>query len=240
MHRRKTESAKETYLLGTLEGVLGGDRDGQQVLVGVDEGVSDGHQGGVVDGQGDGSNGGDTAGEAVEELLLRDVEDSRGEDVAVVEDLDDAHTVGERRDVEQVEQRSLGSSNTGTSMYDLDVGHDFNGTTSDLGGNTESLEERGLAGFHSGVTGGDGDVQGSEGTGTSGGSDLVGSDQVTDLLEVRGGEDETNVAADVRKELLELGVLIEDGTEGTANHGVLAHDDNSLATEGDTDLMHLV
>ena len=31
-----------------------------------------------------------------------------------------------------------------------------------------------------------------------------------------------------------------DGTESTADHGVLAHDDDTLATESDTDLVHLV
>ena len=85
-----------------------------------------------------------------------------------------------------------------------------------------------------------GDVQRREGTSTGGGGDLVGGDEVTDLLEVAGGEDESNVALDVGKEPLELGVLGEDSTESTADHGVLAHHDDTLATEGNTNLMHLV
>lgn len=194
----------------------------------------------VLEGKRDGRDGSDTREEAVEELLVRDVEDIRGEDVALVEDLDDGHTVGERRDVQHVQERRLGRADTGTSGDDLDVRHDFNGTTSDLGGDTEGLEEGSLAGFHTGVTGGDRDVLGGESTSTSGGGDLVGSDDVTDLLEVTAGEDETDVALDVGEETLELGELRKDGTEGTADHGVLAHDDDTLATKGNTDLVHLV
>ena len=44
------KSADETHLLSTLESVLGGDGDGQQVLVGVDERVGDGDKGRVVEG----------------------------------------------------------------------------------------------------------------------------------------------------------------------------------------------
>lgn len=228
------------YLLGTLECVIGSNRDSEQVLVRVDERVGDRHQGGVVQGQGDGSNGLDTRQEAVEELLLRDVKDGRGEDVAVIEDLDNTHTVGERRDVEQVQERSLGGTNTSTGGDDLDVGNDFNRTTSDLSGDTEGLEEGGLARLHTGVASRNGDVQRREGTSTGGGGDLVGGDEVTDLLEVAGGEDESNVALDVGKEPLELGVLGEDSTESTADHGVLAHHHDTLATKGNTNLMHLV
>ena len=90
------------------------------------------------------------------------------------------------------------------------------------------------------VSGGDVDITGGDGTSTSGGSDLVGDDEVADFLEVTRGEDEADVALDVGEEPLELRVFGENGTEGTADHGVLAHDNNSLATEGDTDLVHLV
>jgi hypothetical protein len=44
------------------------------------------------------------------------------------------------------------------------------------------------------VSGRDVDVEGSQSTSTSGGSDTVGEDLVTDLLEVGVGEDEADVA----------------------------------------------
>ena len=202
--------------------------------------MGNGDDGGVVKSQGDSSNGGDTREETVQELRVGDIQNVGGEDVAVVEDLDNGHSVGERRDVQHVEQSSLGRTDTGTGSDDLNVRDDFNGTTGNLGGDTQSLEEGGLSGFHTSVTGRNGDILGGEGTSTGRSSNLVGGDDLTDLLEVASGEDETDVTLDVGKETLERRELGEDGTEGTANHGVLTHDDDTLATEGYTDLVHLV
>jgi hypothetical protein len=122
----------------------------------------------------------------------------------------------------------------------VDVGDDFNGTTGNLGGDTESLEERGLTGFHTSVTSRDFDISGSDGTSTSRGSNTVGENLFTDFLEVLVGEDETNVTLDEGKETFVFGVLRHVGLESTTNHGVLSHQDNSLTTEGLTDLVHLV
>lgn len=230
----------ESHLLGTLEAVLSGEGNSKEVLVRVDQGVDNGNKGGVVEGQRDGSNGLDTGAEAVEQLLLVDVEDGGGEGLAVVVNLHDTHSVGERRDVQHVEQSSLGGTDTGTGVDDLDIGNDFNGTTGDLGWDTQSLEESGLSGLHTGVSGGDTDIPGSEGTGTGGGGNLVGDDEVANLLQVGRGEDKTDVASDVGEETFVLGVLGEESTEGTTDHGVLSHEDDTLATESDTDLMHLV
>ena len=94
--------------------------------------------------------------------------------------------------------------------------------------------------LHTGVTGRDRDVLGSEGTSTGGSSDLVGLDDLTNVLEITTGEDETDVTLDVGKETLEGGIFGKNGPEGAANHGVLAHHDDTFATEGNTDLMHLV
>lgn len=230
----------ETHLLGALEGVVGGQRDGDEVLVCVDERVRHRDDGGVVQRERDGSNSLDTGQEPVDQLLGIDVQNTGLEHLTLVVDLDDGHTVRERRDVQHVQERRLGRTDTGTGSDDLHVGHDFNRTTGDLGRDTESLEEGGLSGLHTSVTGGDGDIERSEGTGTSGSGDLVGGDDGTDVGEVTGGEDEADVALDVGEETLEGGVLGDDPAEGTANHGVLAHEDNTLATEGNTDLMHLV
>ena len=179
--------------------------------------MDDGGKGGEVESEREAGNGGDGSGESLEELLLGDVEDIGGEGVALVVDLSDAHTVGEGRDVEHVQQGSLRGADLGTSLNELEIVGDFNGTTSDLGGDTEGLEERGLAGFHTGVASGDPDIGRGDGTSTSGGSNLVGEDLVTDRLEVAVGEDETNVALDVGKEALVLGGVDDEGLEGTAN-----------------------
>merc|ERR1712072_167360 len=54
------------------------------------------------------------------------------------------------------------------------------------------------------------------------------------------GEDETDVALDVREEALPLREVGDEGLDGTANHGVLTHQYDTLTTEGLTDLVHLL
>lgn len=202
--------------------------------------MGDRGQGGDTGRERDSGDGLDTRHELVDEGLLLNVEDGRREDGTVVVNLDNAHTVSERRDVEHVEQGSLGRSDLGSGSDDLDIVDNFDGTTGDLGGDTKSLEERGLSGFHTGVSGGDVDVVGGNGTGTSGGGNLVGEDDLSDVLEVTGSEDETDVALDVGDESLEVGVLGENHSEGTSDHGVLAHKNNTLASEGLSDQVQLL
>jgi hypothetical protein len=174
--------------------VVGLDGNSEDLLVAVDERVHDGGEGGVVGSQRDGSDGLNGLGEGLQELLIGDVEDIGTEALAVVVDLLNGHTVGEGRDVQQVKKGSLGGTDLVTSLNELEVGDNFDGTTSNLGGDTKSLEERGLTGFHTGVTTGNPDVTGSDGTGTSGSSDTVGKDLLLDTLKVGVGENETNVA----------------------------------------------
>ncbi|KAI9166980.1 tRNA (guanine-N(7)-)-methyltransferase non-catalytic subunit trm82 [Paramyrothecium foliicola] len=257
---RVGDAVLELLDLGPAVLGLNGNRD--DLLVRVDKGVEDGRQGREADGQGDGGNGGDSLAKSLQELLLADVENLGGESLALVVDLSNTHTVGEGRDVQHVEQGSLGGADLVASLNELEVGGNFNGTTGDLGGDTESLEERGLTRLHTGVASGNPDVGGSEGTSTGRGGDTVGQDLVTDLLKVGVGEDETDVALDVRQEALVLGSIENEGPEGTTNlvktrlaadrtlagcicravayHGVLAHQDNSLTTEGVSDLVHLL
>jgi len=202
--------------------------------------VHDGHEGGILEGQRDGSNGLDTGHETVNELGFVNVENVGRKGVALVKDLDNSHTVSERRNVEHVEQSGFRGTDTGTGGDDLDIGDNFNGTTSNLGGDTESLEERGLSGFHTSVASRDRDVLGGKGTGTGRSSNLVCDDDFSDLFQVTRGEDETNVSLDMGKETFELRVLGHDGTKSTADHGVVAHENDTFTSESDTDLVHLV
>ena len=123
---------------------------------------------------------------------------------------------------------------------EMDVGNDFDGTTGNLGRDVKSLEEGGLSGFHTSVTSGDVDVVGGDSSSLGGSSDLVLNDDVSNVLKVGRGEDESDVTTDVGKESLKVGVVGEDETNGTTNEGVLSHEDLSLSTESLTDLMHLV
>merc|ERR1712000_638947 len=216
--------------------------DGEHVLVAVDKRVHDGWEGWVAGREGDGSDGRDGGGEGLEQLRLLDVENGGLEGLAVVVNLSNTHTVREGGDVQHVEQGGLGGTDLGASLDELEIRRDFDGTTGNLGGHTESLEERRLARFHTRVTGWDVDINWRNGTGTSWSSDTVGENLVTDLLQVLVGKDEADVAADVGEETLELGhgAVVDEGLNGAADHGVLAHQDDTLSTEGDADLVHLL
>ena len=227
-------------LLNLGPAVLGLDGNRENLLIAVDEGVHDRGKGGVVGGQRDGSNTLDGRGQSLEELVLLNVEDVRAEGLAVVVHLSDSHTVGEGRDVQQVKERSLRGSDLAASLNELEVRGNFNGTTSNLGGDTESLEERGLTRFHTSVTGRNPDIARSNSTSTGRGSDTVGENLGTGLLEVTVGEDETNVACENKsaqihqidrklyhnvekltlnegKQTLVLRVLGNEALDGTAN-----------------------
>ncbi len=189
----------------------------QDLLVAVDDGVHDGWKSWEVGDQRDASNGGDCAGERLEKLLLADVKNAWWESIALVVNLRDTHTVCERRDVQHVEQGSFGSSDLGTSLDELQVGGNFNGTTGNLGWDTESLEERGLSGFHTSVTCWNVNIGGRNSTSSGGSGNLVGENLVTDGLEVAVGEDETDVALDERKETLVLWGIGDETLDSTSN-----------------------
>ena len=227
-----TSHENQTHLLGTLKLKVGSDRDGEQVLVRVDDRVHDRDEGGDTGSQGDGGDGLGTGEEGVEEGLLLNIEDLGSKDGTVVVDLGDGHTVGEWRDVEHVQQGSFGRSDPSTGLDDLDVVDDFDCSSSDLGGDTKSLEERGLSWFHTGVSGWDVDIVRGVSTSSGWGGDLVADNDLSDILQVTRGEDESDVSLDVWEELLELRVLSEDDSETSSDHGVFTHEDDTFASEG--------
>ena len=167
-------------------------RDG--LLVCVDQGVDDGRQSWVIRSQRNGGDGGNGASQSLEQLALLNVQDLRAECVTLLVDLNNFHAVGEWGDVQHVQQCCLGSTDLGTRLDELQIRRNFDGTTSNLGWDSESLEERGLARFHTGVSGWDVDIGRCEGTSSSGGCDFVGEDLVSSFLEVAVREDEADVA----------------------------------------------
>jgi len=229
-YRRRGVRTK-AHLLGSLKLEIGSDRDSEQVLVRVDDRVHDGRQGGDTGSERDGSNGLGSREETVQKGLFLDIKNVGRENGTVVVDLGDGHTVGEGRDVEHVQQGSFGSSDPCTGLDDLNIGNDFNRTSSNLGGDTKSLEERSLSGFHTGVSTWNVDIVGSDGTGSSGGGDDVGNNDFSDILQITGSENETDVSLDVREELLELRVFGEDDSETSSDHGVFTHENDTFSSE---------
>lgn len=83
------------------------------------------------------------------------------------------------------------------------------------------------------------DVAWSESAGLSWGSDLVLLEFLADERQVLLGEHEADVLEDVRQELLQVRVLLELTADGLLHHGVLTHQDDGIASQADTDLLHL-
>ena len=230
----------KTHLGGSFELVLGCQRDGNEVLVGVDERVRDAGDGGVVEGEREAGNLLNTQHKSVNQDVLLNVQDFRSESLSSVENLNNAHTVGERRDVQHVQQHGFGRSDTGTSVDDLDVRDNLNRTTSNLGGDSKRLEEGRLTGLHSRVSGRDNNIGWGETTGTSRGGDSVCENSSADILEVTRREHEANVALDKRHQPLKLGLLGQHHSERSSDHGVLAHQHRCLSSQRGTDLVHLL
>ncbi|CAO0795535.1 unnamed protein product [Mucor circinelloides] len=227
-------------LLRTGEGIIGSNRDSQQVLVTVDDRVRNGSQSRITNSERDGGNLTDSSQQVGNQLGFFNIENIGREERSSIVNLDNTHTISEGRDVQHVQENSFGRTDLGARLDKLDIRDNFNGTTSNLGGDTESLEERGLSWFHTSVTTGNDNISRSNGTSTSRSSNTVGDDLFTDILEVTVGENETNVTLNKVKKLLEFGTLTNHTLQGTTNHGVLTHKNNSFTTEGETDLMHLV
>lgn len=103
-----------------------------------------------------------------------------------------------------------------------------------------TLEEGCLGGIKTGVDGGDEHVQGSNGTGTSGGSDSVCSDLFSDFLQFLVCEDKADISLDVGQETFVIGEFVEKPTDRTTDHRVFAEENDCVSTESLTDLMHLI
>lgn len=118
--------------------------------------------------------------------------------------------------------------------------NDFNCSLSNLGWDVQSLEERSLLRAKTCVLGWHDDIQRSQSSGTSWGTDLVGEEKVADVDKFFLGEDKADVALDVLKQLVQLGIVSQVSADGLSHHGVLSHEYNGMATERNADLLHLL
>ncbi len=200
---------------------------------------------GVVQGQRDRSNGGNGTRERFKQLGLFDIQDRGFKRLTAIVDLGNTHTIRERRDVQHVQERSLRRSDLGSSFDNLEISGNFNGTTSNLGGDTEGLEERCFPGFHTSVSCGNPHVTRRNGTSTGGSSDTVGQNLSTNGLEIIISENKTDIALDKGKEAVDVGktAISDESLQSTANpvrrvrklfqpdvnfiHGVLPHEDDT-------------
>jgi len=161
-------------------------------------------------------------------------------DKTVVVDNTGDKTIAEGTDVQLRKKGSLGLTDLLTSVDESGRGENLDLTLADLGTDVKGLKEGGLSGLETSGTSRDDNIVGGNGASLGGGTNLEGGDEVTDLVQVLLGEDETDVTIKVRKKVLSLRVLVDVLTDGLAHHGLLAHKKDSLATENTTDLLHLV
>ena len=68
---------------------------------------------------------------------------------------------------------------------------------------------------------------------------LVIFNDFTDVIQVFFGENEPDVATDVGQDFFQLWVLLKVSSDCLPDGSILAHDDGGLASERDTDLLHL-
>ena len=234
---------------GGLESLDGGDtldtgleNQGSEVLEGAGDGVGDTGLGGHADLSGEGGQVGQSSGDLGVDGLVGDVQNSGVEDGTVVVDELSDQTVREGMDLKLLKQNLLRHLDLNSSLKERHVVDNLDLSLNDLRGDVKRLEEVSLGGVETGGTGGDGHINRGEDTGLGGGGDLVGQHDLADLIGLRDAEDETNVSSHDLNEgaQVEVGVLLLVLVQGSANHGVLSHENVSLASQRDTDLLHLL
>ncbi len=163
--------------------------------------------------------------------FFSDVQHLGAVDAAVIIHLLDDQPIREGRDV---------GAHLVSRFDQLNVAQDFNGSSGDLGGDSQSLEEEGLLWTKPGVLNRDGHL--TQGDGTSAGSSghFVCQQQIPDLSQILLGEDEAHVPTDVGKQPLQRRVVFQVATDGLSHHGVFAHEHDVLAPQAQTDGLHLL
>merc|ERR1711899_248607 len=121
----------------------------------------------------------------------------------------------------------------------MDWGNDFNGTSSDFGLDTQSLEETSLLWTHTGVLGWDDDVDWGDGTLSSWGGNFVLQNQVSNGFEIFVGENKTDVGDQKWEDLFVVWEFVEKSSNTFLHHGVLAHNDGGFSSERSSDLSKL-
>jgi hypothetical protein len=123
----------------------------------------------------------------------------------------------------------------------VSIGGHLNLTTGNLGGDLKSLEEGSLSRITSSTSLRNNHINGGNSSNLGGSGTDVGLQTLTNFSEISMSADESTVSAAAGLELLDGGsrVLLAKLTDALAHHGVLSHEDFSLATESLTSLLEL-
>ena len=182
-------------------------RNGSDVPEGVADDDGNGGLNGVSGSEGKSSDVPDSLLEAGEEVRGVKVENGLGEDLSVVVDLSNLHTVFEGLDVELLEEGGLRSLDILSLGADLEILGDFDLALHDLGGNVEGVEEVDLGGIQSGGACGTSEVDGRLDANSGLSGHLVGLDLEPELVDGGVAEDKRHLFLEERSEDGELGNL---------------------------------
>mmetsp|Transcript_22300 Transcript_22300/g.64835 ORF Transcript_22300/g.64835 Transcript_22300/m.64835 type:complete len:409 (+) Transcript_22300:22-1248(+) len=230
-------------LVGLLEGELVAlHGDGDESLEGVGDGVGHGCHGGDASAEGQAGDVAEGGVEATLQHLVGDVQHVGAEHGAIVVDGLKLQTVGERPDVELLQQDCLGVAHLVTLEEQLHGAGDLDLTLDNLRRNLQGLEERGLSGVALRGAGRDNHIDWSDGADAGRSGHHVLLEDLAHLTEVRVREDKAHVALDQGQHVGELvaRVSLEVVGHNAAHHGVLAHEHRGVhVPESKTDLLHL-
>jgi len=148
-------------------------------------------------------------------------------------------TVGKWRDFQHVQQSGLGWTDFITSFQQMNGGNDFNGTSSDFGLDVQSLEKTSFFWTKSGVLGLDGDIDWSDGAGSSWGGGFVFSDDVSDFFQVTVGKAKTDVLDEEWENFFVFWEFVQESSDDFFHHGVFSHDDGGFSSELSSDVSEL-
>merc|ERR1719500_1625176 len=143
-------------------------------------------------------------------------------------------------DLQHVEKSGFGHTHTISGLDQVNILDDFNSSLSNLGWDSQSLEEAGFLRSHSSVLGRHYYVHWGESSCLGWSLHLIGQQQVSYVKQIQLCEDKSNILLDVRKKTLQILVNLQMSSNGFPHHGVLTHHDNSLSTKGNPNLLHLL
>merc|ERR1712062_231847 len=227
-------------LFGKRESVLGFQGDRQHVLVAVDKRVGDRRSGREVSTERHSGDVTDTLEKSLVQVIVGDVEDFRPKDRSVGVHLFDHETVGEGENFQHAQESCFGGTDFFVLLDQVLLGQNFNRTLGNLGRNAQGLEERGLLGTHTSVLRLNEHIDRGSGAGLGRGLNLFSFELLTDVAQVFLGKDQTNVTNDRVVDLFQVGVGLDVLLEGTTHHSVLTHQNDGLAAQLSTDLVHLL
>lgn len=171
----------------------------------------------------------------------------------------DLEPIGEREHLQHLQESSFGKSNLLVLLDQVDFTKYLNSTLGDLGGNGESLKEGCLLWTQTSVLRRDKHIYGCNGSSPGWScyltnrqysqtclsygtvtAHLVCQNELSHISQFLRGEHKANVSLDAGQDFLKVWALVKMTTDSLPHGRVLAHDEHPMASQGGSDLLHLL